>query len=77
MKASGARKDESLSQRWTGNQQLDAFISELERLATGPAPRAQKRDPAPIDQVLSDIIAWTNDGARAALEPNRMAGLEL
>ena len=62
---------------WTGDEQLEVLIRELERLATSPAPRAHKRDPKPIDQVLCDIIALTNSEARAALEPNRMAALEL
>jgi hypothetical protein len=62
---------------WTGDQQLEALISELEQLATARTPRTQKRDPKPIDQVLGDIITLTNAGARSALEPNRMAGLEL
>jgi hypothetical protein len=62
---------------WTGDQQLEALITELEQLATTPAPPTRKRDPKPIDQVLGDIITLTNAGARSALEPNRMAGLEL
>jgi hypothetical protein len=62
---------------WTGDQQLEALIRELEQLANAPTPRGRKRDPKPIDQVLGDIIALTNAGARAVLEPNRMAGLEL
>ncbi len=62
---------------WTGDQQLELLIRELEQLATAPAPRARKRDPKPIDQVLGDIIALTYAGARALAEPNRMAALEL
>ena len=77
LKASGAPQDASLSQHWTGDQQLEALIRELEQLANTPAARGRKRDPKAIDQVLGDIIALTNAGARAVLEPNRMAALEL
>ena len=82
LRGSSARKARQLCRwfelmNWTGDQQLEALIRELEQLATAPVPRARKRDPKPIDQVLGDIIALTNAGARAALEPNRMAGLEL
>jgi hypothetical protein len=82
LRGSSARKTRDLCRwfglmNWTGDRQLEQLIAELEQLATAPTPRARKRDPKPIDQVLADIIALTNDGARSALEPNRMAGLEL
>ena len=82
LRGSSARKARDLCRwfglmNWTGDRQLEQLIAELEQLATAPTPRARKRDPKPIDQVLADIIALTNDGARSALEPNRMAGLEL
>ena len=82
LRGSSARKARDLCRwyslmNWTGDQQLELLIRELEQLATAPAPRARKRDPKPIDQVLGDIIALTYAGARALAEPNRMAGLEL
>ena len=82
LRGSSARKARQLCRwfelmNWTGDQQLEVLIRELEQLATAPVPRARKRDPKPIDQVLGDIIALTNAEARAALEPNRMAALEL
>jgi hypothetical protein len=82
LRGSSARKARELCRwfalmNWTGDKQLEALISELEQLATARVPRTQKRDPKPIDQVLGDIITLTNAGARSALEPNRMAGLEL
>jgi hypothetical protein len=82
LRGSSARKARQLCRwftlmNWTGDQQLEVLVRELEQLATAPVPRARKRDPKPIDQVLGDIIALTNAGARAVLEPNRMAGLEL
>jgi hypothetical protein len=60
---------------WTGDEQLERLITELEQLAT--APSKGKRDPKPIDQVLGDIIAATYSNARDLAEPNRMAALEL
>jgi hypothetical protein len=60
---------------WTGDEQLERLITELEQLAT--APSKGKRDPKPIDQVLGDIIATTYANARELAEPNRMAALEL
>ncbi len=82
LRGSSARKARNLCRwfalmNWTGDDQLEVLIRELERLATSPMPRTRKRDPEPIDQVLGDIIALTNAEARAALEPNRMAALEL
>jgi hypothetical protein len=82
LRGSSARKARDLCRwlalmNWTGDGQLELLIRELERLATSPAPCACKRDPKPIDQVLGDIMALTNAEARAALEPNRMAALEL
>ena len=60
---------------WTGDEQLERLIDELEQLAT--APSKGKRDPKPIDHVLGDIIAATYSNARELAEPNRMAALEL
>jgi len=82
LRGSSARKARELCRwyalmNWTGDQQLERLIEELEQLATAPVPRTRKRDPQPIDQVLADIIALTYASARAAAEPNRMAGLEL
>ena len=82
LRGSSARKARQICRwfqlmNWTGDQQLEALIRELEQLANTPAARGRKRDPKPIDQVLGDIIALTNAGARAVLEPNRMAALEL
>ena len=82
LRGSSARKARQLCRwfglmNWTGDEQLEVLVRELEQLATAPVPRARKRDPKPIDQVLGDIIALTNADARAVLEPNRMAGLEL
>ena len=54
-----------------------APVSELEQLATAPIARARKRDPKPLESVLRDIVALTYSDARAIVEPNRMAGLEL
>src|SRR5215471_11816551 len=82
LRGSSARKARQICRwfqlmNWTGDQQLEVLIRELEQLANAPTPRGRKRDPKPIEQVLGDIIALTNAGARAVLEPNRMAGLEL
>ena len=76
----GARPRMRVPARVFADQELLAAIERdhsLEQLANAPAPRGRKRDPKPIDQVLGDIVALTNAGARAVLEPNRMAGLEL
>jgi hypothetical protein len=62
---------------WTEDRQLETLIGELEGLAKRPTSKKRKRDPGPIDSVLSDIITLTCDNARAALEPSRMAALEL
>jgi hypothetical protein len=72
-----APQDVSLSQHWTDDRQLETLIGELEGLARGPANKNRKRDPEPIDGVLSDIIALTYSSAQAVLEPSRMAALEL
>lgn len=61
---------------WQSDQQLEALIAELEGLASRPSGK-KKRDPGPIDQVLGDIIELCYADARAALEPHRMAALEL
>jgi hypothetical protein len=62
---------------WTDDRQLEALIGELQALASRPTSKKRKRDPEPIDSVLGDIIALTYSGARAVLEPSRMAALEL
>ena len=82
LRGSSARKARQICRwfqlmNWTGDQELEVLIRELEQLANAPTPRGRKRDPKPIDQVLGDIIALTYAGARAITEPNRMAGLEL
>ena len=82
LRGSSARKARQICRwfqlmNWTGDQQLEVLITELEQLANMSMPRGRKRDPEPIDQVLGDIIALTYAGARAVSEPNRMAGLEL
>ena len=53
------------------------MVHELEQLASSPTTKKRKRNPAPIDQVLGDIISLTYAQARAAAEPSRMAALEL
>jgi hypothetical protein len=78
---SSARKARELSRwfrlmAWQGDDQLEALLRDLERLASTPASR-RKRDPGSLDQVLNDIVALTYADARALAEPNRMAGLEL
>jgi hypothetical protein len=78
---SSARKARELARwfrlmAWQRDDQLDALLAELERLASTPGSR-RKRSPGPIDQVLSDIVALTHADARALAEPNRMAALEL
>jgi hypothetical protein len=52
------------------------LLGELEDLASRPTG-TRKRDPAPIDQVLGDIVALCYADARALAEPHRMAALEL
>jgi len=79
---SSARKVRDLARwfgamNWTDDRQLEALIDELQNLASRPASKKRKRDPEPVDTVLSDIIALTYDNARAMLEPSRMAALEL
>ncbi len=61
---------------WQGDDQLEVLLRELESLASTPATR-RKRDTGSLDQVLNDIVALTYADARALVEPNRMAGLEL
>ena len=79
---SSARKVRDLARwfgamNWTDDRQLEVLIGELHGLASRPSSKKRKRDPEPIDAVLSDIIALTYDNARAVLEPSRMAALEL
>jgi hypothetical protein len=79
---SSARKVRDLarwfsSMNWTDDRQLETLIGELEGLARRPTSKKRKRDPEPIDGVLSDIIALTYSSAQAVLEPSRMAALEL
>jgi hypothetical protein len=79
---SSARKVRDLAQwfsamNWTDDRQLEALIGELESLARRPTSKKRKRDPAPIDSVLSDIIELTYASAGSVLEPSRMAALEL
>jgi hypothetical protein len=82
LRGSSARKARELSRwframNWAGDDQLEALVAELEQLATAPTTKKRKRNPAPIDRVLGDIIAVTYDNARSIAEPNRMAALEL
>jgi len=79
---SSARKVRDLAQwfaamNWTDDRQLETLIGELESLARRPLSKKRKRDPGPIDSVLSDIIALTYSSAESVLEPSRMAALEL
>ena len=61
---------------WQSDKQMKALIGELEGLASKPTAR-KKANPAPIDQVLGDIIDLCYADARALSEPHRMAALEL
>jgi hypothetical protein len=61
---------------WQSDQQLETLIAELEHLVSQPTGK-QKRDPGPLDQVLSDIIDRCYADARALAEPHRMGALEL
>jgi hypothetical protein len=79
---SSARKVRDLAQwfaamNWTDDRQLETLIGELESLAKRPTSKKRKRDPGPIDSVLSDIIDLTYASAGSVLEPSRMAALEL
>jgi len=79
---SSARKVRDLARwfgamNWTDDRQLEALIGELQALASRPASKKRKRDPEPLEGVLTDILALTYDNARAVLEPSRMAALEL
>jgi hypothetical protein len=79
---SSARKVRDLARwfgvmNWTDDRQLEALIGELEGLARPARGKKRKRDPEPIDSVLTDIIALTYDNARAVLEPSRLDALEL
>ncbi len=82
LRGSSARKARDLARwfgamNWTGDDQLEVLVHELEQLATAPTTKKRKRNPVPIDQVLGDIISLTYAQARAAAEPSRMAALEL
>ncbi len=82
LRGSSARKARDLCKwfrlmDWTGDENLEVLVRELEQLATAPIARARKRDPKPLESVLRDIVALTYSDARAIVEPNRMAGLEL
>ncbi len=82
LRGSSAKKARELSRwfkvmNWTGDEQLDTLVHELEQLASIPTSKKRKRNPGPIDQVLGDIIAMTYADARALAEPSRMAALEL
>jgi hypothetical protein len=82
LRGSSARKARDLGRwfaamNWTGDDQLESLVHELEQLATAPTTKKRKRNPAPIEQVLGDIISLTYAQARAATEPSRMAALEL
>jgi len=61
---------------WQSDAQLEALLTELENLAGRPSGK-RKRDPGPIDQVLSDIVDLCYADARALAEPHRMVALEL
>ena len=61
---------------WQSDAQLEALLTELENLAGRPSGK-RKRDPGPIDQVLSDIVDLCYADARALAEPHRMEALEL
>ncbi|MCC6174067.1 MAG: hypothetical protein IT305_02080 [Chloroflexi bacterium] len=61
---------------WQSDQQLESLLEELESLAVRPSGK-RKRDPGPIDQVLSDIVELCYADARALAEPHRMGALEL
>jgi hypothetical protein len=82
LRGSSARKVRDLSKwfaamNWTDDRQLEALIGELQGLADRPASHKRKRDPEPIDSVLTDIIQLTHDRARTLLEPSRFDALEL
>ncbi len=78
---SSARKARELARwfrlmSWQQDDQLEALLGELEQLASTPVTR-RKRDPGLLDQVLGDIVTFCYADARALIEPNRMAALEL
>jgi hypothetical protein len=78
---SSARKARDLSRwfkamNWQGDDQLETLVAELEQLASSPTNKKRKRDPAPLEHVLGDIIALTYADARTLAEPSRMAALE-
>ena len=82
LRGSSARKARELSRwframNWAGDDELEMLVRELEQLATAPTTKKRKRNPAPIDRVLGDIIAVTYENARSVVEPSRMAALEL
>ena len=61
---------------WQSDVELEALLAELEHLASRPTGK-RKRDPGPIDEVLSDIIERCYADARELAEPHRMGALEL
>ena len=61
---------------WQSDVELEALLAELEHLASRPTGK-RKRDPGPIDDVLSDIIERCYADARELAEPHRMGALEL
>jgi hypothetical protein len=82
LRGSSAKKARDLSRwfqamNWSGDEQLETLIHQLEQLATTPTSKRRKRNPVPIDHVLGDIIELTYANARAVGEPSRMAALEL
>ena len=62
---------------WSGDEQLETLVHELEQLACAPVAKKRKRAPGPIDRVLSDIIDLTYSSARDLAQPSRMGALEL
>jgi hypothetical protein len=61
---------------WQSDAELDALLDELEHLASRPTGK-RKRDPGPIDDVLTDIIDRCYADAREFATPHRLGALEL
>ena len=61
---------------WQSDEQLEALIAELERLAR-QTTRKKQRDLGSLDQVLGNIIDLCYADARDLAEPHRMTALEL
>ncbi len=61
---------------WQSDEQLAQLVAELERLAQIQGGK-RKRDIGSLNEVLGDIIALCYADARALVEPNRMAALEV